>query len=189
MAVDASGNIWVTINHAIKEFDAAGNLIRMLPEDDPWNSGTDNSHFDDPRGIAFDNAGRVFVADGNNHRVQIFAVNGGTLTYQATIGVTGQAGNDNAHFNRPAEIAIDSNGWLYVADAENFRVQRCTYTSVWTCTTFHGTGVAGGGANQLNLAFGLGIDASGNTIYLADSANGRVKKCAANGRAARSSRG
>ena len=71
-----------------------------------------------------------------------------------------------------------------MADADNFRVQRCTYTSVWTCTTFHGTGVAGGAANQLNLAFGLGIDASGNTIYLADSANGRVKNAPPTARAA-----
>ena len=106
MAVDASGNIWVTISDAVKEFDAAGNLIQVLPEDDPWNSGTDNSHFNQPRGIAFDNTGHLFVADRYNHRVQVYTVSGGSLIYQATIGVTGEPGSDNAHFNGPAEIVI-----------------------------------------------------------------------------------
>ncbi len=181
VSVDPSGNIWVTIDNAIKAFDATGNVILMLPADNPWSSGTDNTHFDQPRGLAFDNAGRLFVADGNNHRIQIYTVSGSTLTYQSTIGQTGVAGSDNAHFNRPAEIAVDPSGRLYVADALNHRVQRCTYTTTWACSTFHGTGTAGGGTNQLNLAYGLGIDSAGSTIYIADNANGRVKKCTTNG--------
>ncbi|MBE2231910.1 MAG: hypothetical protein IAE85_00285 [Anaerolinea sp.] len=176
-AVDGAGNIWVTIDQAIKVFDAAGNLILTFPDAEPWNSGSDNSHFNQPRGIAFDATGRLFVADRYNHRVQVYLVNGGVLTHQATIGVTGQPGSDNAHFNGPAEIALDPSGRLYVADVENFRVQRCAFTTGWTCSPFHGTGVAGGGAGQLNWAFGLGIDSTGNRITIADSANGRVKQC------------
>lgn len=181
VAVDASGNIWVTISDAVKEFDAAGNLIRTLPEDDPWNAGSDNSHFNQPRGLAFDSAGRLFVADRWNHRVQVYTVSGDDLIHQATIGVTGQPGSDNAHFNGPAEIVIDSSDRLYVADVENFRVQRCTFSGAWTCSTFHGTGTAGGAASQLNWAYGLGRDASGDAIYIADSNNGRIKRCNTSG--------
>lgn len=180
-AVDASGNIWVTMNHALKVFDAMGNPILVFPEDEPWNSGTDNSHFNEPRGIAFDGAGRLFVADRYNHRVQVYTVSGTALAYQSTIGVTGQPGSDNTHFRGPTEIAVDPSGRLYVIDVENFRVQRCVYTSAWTCSTFHGTGTAGGGTGQLNWAFGLGIDATGNRIYIGDSANGRVKRCDSTG--------
>jgi hypothetical protein len=181
VAVDASGNIWVTISDAVKAFDAAGNLIQVLPENDPWNSGTDNSHFNQPRGIAFDNTGRLFVADRYNHRVQVYTVSGSSLTYQATIGVTGEPGSDNAHFNGPAEIVFDSSNRLYVADVENFRVQRCVLSATWTCSTFHGTGTSGGAANELSWAYGLGRDASGTTIYIADSNNGRVKSCTTSG--------
>lgn len=181
VAVDASGNIWVTISDAVKEFDAAGNLIRTLPEDDPWNAGSDNSHFNQPRGLAFDSAGRLFVADRWNHRVQVYTVSGDDLIHQATIGVTGQPGSDNAHFNGPAEIVIDSSDRLYVADVENFRVQRCTFSGAWTCSTFHGTGTAGGAASQLSWAYGLGRDASGDAIYIADSNNGRIKRCNTSG--------
>ena len=60
-------------------------------------------------------------------------------------------------------------------------MQRCVFTATWTCSTFHGTGTSGGAANQLSWAFGLGRNASGDTIYIADSNNGRVKRCATSG--------
>lgn len=177
VTVDAAGNMWVTIGNAVKAFDPAGNLILRYPDDEPWSSGNSNDRFDQPRGIAFDSTGRLFVADDNNHRVQVFTVSGGNLTYQATIGVTGEPGSDNSHFNHPSEIAIDSSNRLYVADVENFRVQRCTFSGAWTCSTFHGTGTAGGADDQLNWAYGLGRDVVGNSIYIADSGNGRIKRC------------
>lgn len=181
VAIDHSYNIWVTIDNAIKVFNSAGDPILMFPNDDPWNSAQDNSHFNEPRGIAFDAAGHLFVADRRNHRVQVYGVSGNSLTYQTTIGVTGEPGGDNAHFNGPAEIAIDPSGRLYVADVENFRVQRCTFAVTWTCSTFHGTGSAGNGNAQLNWAFGLGINAAGDRITIADSANGRIKTCTSSG--------
>lgn len=177
VTADAAGNMWVTIGHAVKAFDPAGNLLLRYPDDEPWNTGSDNNRFDLPRGIAFDSTGRLFVADDNNHRVQVFTVSGTSLTYQATIGVTGEPGSDNSHFNHPAEIAIDSSNRLYVADVENSRVQRCTFSGAWTCSTFHGTGMAGGADDQLNWAYGLGRDVAGNSIYIADSGNGRIKRC------------
>lgn len=177
VTVDAAGNMWVTIDHAVKAFDPAGNLILRYPDDEPWSTGSSNNRFDQPRGIAFDSAGRLFVADSNNHRVQVFTVSGNSLTYEATIGVTGQPGSDNSHFNHPSEIALDSSNRLYVGDVENFRVQRCTFNGVWTCSTFHGTGTAGGADDQLNWAYGLGRDVAGNTILIADSGNGRIKRC------------
>jgi hypothetical protein len=181
VAVDASGNIWVTISDAVKEFDPAGNLIQTLPENDPWSAGSDNSHFNQPRGLAFDSSGRLFVADRWNHRVQVYTVSGDSLIYQATIGVTGEPGSDNTHFHGPAEIVVDGSDRLYVADVGNYRVQRCTLGGAWTCSTFHGTGAAGSAANQLSWAYGLGRDASGDAIYIADSNNGRIKRCNTSG--------
>lgn len=181
VASDSVGNIWVTFNNAIKEYDANGNVIQRFPDSDPWNSGSDNGRFNDTRGIAFDSAGNLYVADRYNHRIQVFSTAGGSLTYLETIGVTGEPGSDNAHFNGPADILIDNNNRLYVADVENWRVQRCTFANSWTCSTFHGTGTAGGGASDLSWAFGLGSNSTGDTIYVADSANGRVKQCSSNG--------
>ncbi|MCB0199485.1 MAG: SMP-30/gluconolactonase/LRE family protein [Caldilineae bacterium] len=179
--VDAAGNIWVTMDNAVKAFDASGTLLLRFPDGDPWNPGSDNAHFSQPRGIAFDSSGKLYVADRYNHRIQVFTVASNTLTYLETIGVTGVPGSDNAHFNSPADIFVDSNDRLYISDVENFRVQRCTFAGSWTCTTFHGTGTSGSGVNQLSWAYGLGVDSTGNNIYIADSANGRVKKCNTSG--------
>ncbi len=76
VAVDGSGNIWVTINSALKEFDASGNLVQIFPESEPWASGTANDRFDEPRGIAFDIAGHLYVSDKQNHRIQVYAGGG-----------------------------------------------------------------------------------------------------------------
>jgi len=185
VALDGSGNIWVVDTHRAVQYDASGNFLQQLPPDDWWNSGNDDTHFNNPCGIAFDSAGRMYIADRENHRIQVYTFTLGSPVYSTTIGVTGVSGADNAHFNRPDHITIDSSDRLYVADLENFRVQRCTYSAGWNCTTFHGTGSQGSGSDELNgvgnlLLLGLGIDSSGN-VYIADSGNGRVKKCTSAG--------
>ena len=181
VATDSGGNIWVVDRHRMAQYSPAGAFLQEFPPDDPWNSGNDNSHFNEPRGVAFDSQGRMYVSDRYNHRVQVYTFAGGAPVYQSTIGVTGVSGSDAAHFNEPTQIVIDSSNRLYVSDLQNFRVQRCTYTASWSCTTFHGTGNDGGGANELSWAFGLGIDGNGSHVYIADSNNGRVKKCDTNG--------
>ncbi|HDQ71708.1 MAG TPA: hypothetical protein ENN19_06380, partial [Chloroflexi bacterium] len=176
VAVDGGGNIWTADQHRVAQYDAGGNFLQEFPPDDPWNAG-DDAHFDTPRGIAFDSSGRMYVSDSNNHRIQVYTFDvDGTPVYSTSIGVTGQPGDDDAHFNRPAQIVINSSDRLFVADVNNHRVQRCYYNDGWTCYTIHGTGSAGDGSDELNLAYGLGINDAGE-IYIADGANGRVKEC------------
>jgi secreted PhoX family phosphatase len=161
------GHIWVTIPHAAKEFDASGALVSVFPEADPWASGSDNDHFNEPHGIVFDNSGRMFVADEWNSRVQVFEFDGdGNPLYQASI----------PGFSQPIGLVIDAAGRLYVSEAGGARVQRCTESAGWTCVSFHGTGAPGSGPEELDYPFGLGIDSSDN-IYIADGNNARVKKC------------
>ncbi|MCE9617977.1 MAG: hypothetical protein K8Q88_06425, partial [Nitrosarchaeum sp.] len=44
-----------------------------------------------------------------------------TLTYQSTLGVTGESGSDNDHFTNPYSVAVDSSGKIYVTDLDNQR--------------------------------------------------------------------
>ena len=182
VALDTSGNVWVVDNNRVSQYNAAGENLQMFPswDKDPWRCDSDNEHFCEPRSIAFDSNGQMFVADRWNHRIQVFIMSSGSPVYSGTIGVTGEAGNDAIHFNSPLQIAFDSGGRLYVADVGNFRVQRCTHGVGWTCQTFHGTGTEGNGPDELRFVFGLGIDKNDN-VYIADSANGRVKRCSVAG--------
>ncbi|MGB9873094.1 MAG: 6-bladed beta-propeller, partial [Anaerolineae bacterium] len=188
VAVDASGNIWVVFSPTIKKFDSSGNPVLTIPATNPWESGDDNYHFNDPWGIAFDSLGRLFVADTGNHRIQVYDVSGGTPVYVLTIGVTGQPKSDNTGFDQPTRLAFDDNGRLYVMDTANYRVQRCTRNpgppEDWTCSTFFG--VTGEPGDDLShLAWARGITIRGSDVFIADSDNYRVLKCDLSGTCSR----
>ena len=179
-ATDASGNIWVVFNPAIKKFDSSGSPLLTIPPTNPWESGNDNYHFNDPYGIAFDSLGRLFVADTGNHRIQVYDVSGATPVHVLTIGVTGQPKSDDTGFDQPTRIAFDGSGRLYVMDTANYRIQRCTRNAgppeTWTCSTFFGvTDARGSDLSHLNWARGIAI--RGSDVFVADGINYRVLKC------------
>lgn len=180
VAVAADGGLWIVIQHGLKQLTRQGALVRTLPASSPWTPGASNTRFRYPRGVALDTAGNLYVSDSGNQRIQVYTVTGGAPAYHSTIGETSVAGSDNGHFNFPAHIALDSSNQLYVADRDNARVQRCAFSGAWSCTTFHGTGSPGAGPDQLAGPQGVAVDGAGN-IWIADSGNGRVKKCTAGG--------
>jgi len=71
--------------------------------------------FTDPGGIAVDDDGRVYISDGFNHRIIIFANRRLVESY-------GKAGSGPGEFQNPGNLAYHQ-GRLYVADRQNSRVQ------------------------------------------------------------------
>ena len=113
-----------TYNHRVQIFnDTTSNYQFIGTLGTTSKTGTDNNHFDTPCGVAIspvDN--RIYVADTNNHRIQIF--NGKTLEYISTLGQTTVSGPDNTHFNRPYSVAVSpTDNHIYVADTNNHRIQ------------------------------------------------------------------
>jgi trimeric autotransporter adhesin len=90
-----------------------------------------------------------------------------------------------AQFGTLQGLAVDTSGNIYVADTGYHRVRRISAAGI--VTTVAGTGVAGysgdGGTAvtaQLNLPYGLAVDASGY-LYIADLGNQRVRRVAPDG--------
>ncbi|WP_448191357.1 hypothetical protein [Azospirillum sp. sgz301742] len=71
--------------------------------------------FTDPGGIAVDDDGRVYVSDGFNHRIIVYANRRVVETY-------GKAGSGPGEFQNPGNLAYYQ-GRLYVADRQNARIQ------------------------------------------------------------------
>jgi hypothetical protein len=116
--------------------------------------------------------GDIFVADAYNHRVQVFEAN---RDYKATLGMTGNPGSGNEQFNYPWDIAIDTAGNVYVADYDNYRVQKCSLGgSSYSCQTLIGeTGVYDYEFSQV-VPRSVAVDASGR-VYVADDWSSTLK--------------
>jgi sugar lactone lactonase YvrE len=104
---NANGDIFVADGHGgetnarIVKFDKNGKFVKT------WGKkGSAPGEFDIPHSLAFDSRGRLFVADRNNLRLQIFDQDGNFIDqwYQ---------------FSRISGIFIDKNDLLYAADSES----------------------------------------------------------------------
>ncbi len=171
VAVDTNGNIGI-----VEDEGRGHRFVKLNANGEPQFTigvagveGNDVAHFANPRGIAFDTGGNIYVSEEWNHRIQIFNSNG---AYQNTLG-TG-LGTGPYQFKYPDGVAVDGSGNIYVVDSGNHRVQ--IYDSNRTYVATMGiTGVSGSDNSHFNKPMDVDVDASGN-IYVADTWNNRVQK-------------
>jgi hypothetical protein len=101
VALSPQGEIYVSDgygNARVHKFTAEGQLLLS------WgNPGAGPGQFHVPHGIAVDDRGRVFVADRENSRIQIFTDNGEYLSEWTDVA-------------RPCQVFIDAAGAVYVAE-------------------------------------------------------------------------
>lgn len=89
--------------------------------------GRQAGEFLHPTGIALDaRRGLVYVSDTGNDRIEVFRLDtdaGGQVRGAAFAKAIGQHGAEPGMFDRPAGLALDGDGRLYVCDSGNRRVQ------------------------------------------------------------------
>jgi len=109
VSYDGKGSIFVmdAWNGLIRGFGAKGEPGGKFPVPNSYG----------PRGVAI-SGGDFFVADTGTHRVAKLSPTG------ALLGSFGRKGSGKLEFWDPLDVAVDSNGAIYVADANNDRVQR-----------------------------------------------------------------
>jgi hypothetical protein len=173
VAIDGSGNIYVadTSNHRIQKFASDGQFIRQ------WDSyGSNNGQFRSPYSIAFDRNGYFYVADAGNSRIQKFDSEGNFKTKWGSYGdCTVSCGNYQFNSRMGLGITVDGNGYVYVADRSNYRVQKYNSDGIFISQL----GGPGDGDGQFSVPEGITVDSS-NNVYVSD-ASGRIQKFSPSG--------
>ncbi|MBM3933069.1 MAG: hypothetical protein FJ319_02005 [SAR202 cluster bacterium] len=103
-------------DHTVRKFTPEGKLLMTLGTP---GKATMDKPFNRPSHAAVDpRDGSLYVSDGyNNARVHKFSPDGKLLHSW------GRSGTDPGEFNIVHNVAVDREGWVYVADRENHRVQ------------------------------------------------------------------
>jgi hypothetical protein len=180
-ATDAAGNVYVADSYPhnrIQKFDSSGNFLRT------WGTDVVLTGPDDTVGGDFE----ICVA-----------ANGDVC--KAAAANTGLGGD----LRSPVGVAVDGADNVYVADADNHRIQKFTSSGAFLRTwgedvvasgpdntgtgaeiCINGTGDIcqrageGGGAGAVAYPNGVAVDGSGN-VYSADDENGRIDKFTSDG--------
>lgn len=147
--------------------DGNGDLIETWSQWDHLFEGTDGPH--KIRISPYDPERRVWVVHETAHQVLVFSNDGSELLM--TLGEQGVAGNDEAHFGRPQDVAFLADGSILVADGlDNSRI-------VWFDAEgnyFTHFGQHGTRRGYFDGVHAVVTDSEGR-IYVADRNNGRIQ--------------
>jgi 4-amino-4-deoxy-L-arabinose transferase-like glycosyltransferase/sugar lactone lactonase YvrE len=119
---------------------------------------------DQPRGIAFDAKGRLFVCDFGHDRMQEFD------DVLKPLSAWGRTGDGPGEFRQPSDVSVGSDGRLYVADTWNGRVQVFDadrkFLQEWKDDFFGPRGIVVGPEGH---------------VFVADTGNNRIVRFSADG--------
>ena len=139
----------------------------------------------DPRAVAEDRLGNVYILERNGHALRVVRPNG---TIETVVNAAGKKGTETspqesaaeAMMNGPKHLCVDFDHRVIIADAENHLVRRYNPMN-GTLTRIAGTGVAGrdgvGGpptACQLSRPHGVTIHPKTSELTITDSYNNRI---------------
>ena len=190
VALDGAGNLYIvdTGDHRIRKVNSAGVISTVAGSGAQGFSGdgaaATAAQLNQPRGVALDGTGNLYIADWANHRIRKVDVSSGNISTVAGTGTAGFSGDGgaatSAQLDNPYGVAVDGASNLYIADGDNNRIRKVN--SSGNISTVAGTGTAGfsgdGGAAtsaQLDNPYVVALDGAGN-LYIADGGNHRIRK-------------
>lgn len=121
LALDHAGAVYLGVANAVVKLNAAGAMTTVagLVGQPGWADGAGAAaRFDDIRGLVFDAAGNLFVADAGNHMIRRITPAGMVTTVVGRTGAVGIAlGDLLGSLYAPAGLAFDAGGVLHIASA------------------------------------------------------------------------
>jgi len=195
IAVDGEGNVLVadTYNHALRKVTLRCGTVSTLAGNGEagYADGVGAAaRLNEPWGIAVDTQGAIFLADSDNHCLRQVSPGDGAVSTlagdaEADSGFADGQG-ENARFNCPMGLALDTDSHLIVADYFNNCIRKVT-TAEGRVTTLAGSteagqGFADGAAVAACFAYPRGVAVDGNNnILVADQDSNRIRMIAGKG--------
>jgi len=178
-----NGTIGTILNYAGNPNSACSSSI------DPCGDGgkAHLASLNTPMGIALDKAGRLYIADTQDHRIRevsttfvISTIAGTGVLCGSSTSTCGDGGPaTSAKLAAPRAVSVDQTGKIYIADTRDHRVRLVTGTTI---SAFAGTGqygFAGDGGSPLSAELstpnGVYADATGN-VFVSDTGNQRIRE-------------
>ena len=186
IAFDAAGNLFIadTLNNRIRKVTPSGIMSTFAGTGIPgWADGpAARAVFSYPKGIAFDSAGNLFIADPGNNLIRKIDTAGAvsTVAGNGALAFAGDGGAArSASFGGPSWVAVNPTGDVFIADTSNGRI-RLLNAAANTISTFAGNGAyrrSEDGLRALNSFLSNPQDVKigpDGLLYICDSQNHRV---------------
>jgi DNA-binding beta-propeller fold protein YncE len=170
IAFNSKGHLLVcdTNNARIQIFDKNMKHMRTI-----GTRGGRAGKFLNPVAIAIDYCDNIYIADAGNHRIQIFSPEGLLLR---VIGSGFErhglrnGGSEDGELNTPSSVAVGQNGWIYVSETCNNRIQVFTNDGKFLFKF----GSFGSLEGQFNNPCSLSLSENGHLI-VCDMGNRRIQ--------------
>ena len=185
VATATNGDVYVadTDNSTIRKINTAGvasTIAGLAGNNGSADGAGSEARFNNPRGVAVDSAGNVYVADYASSTIRKVTPAGVVTTLAGLAGFN--ASNDGtgnaARFYYPYGVAVDNSGNIYVGDYANNTIRKVTPAGVVTTLAGtagkYGTNDGIGTEAQFSGPEGLAVDSAGN-VYVADSGNSTIR--------------
>ncbi|CAF4084145.1 unnamed protein product, partial [Adineta steineri] len=134
-------------------------------------SGSSASQLNNPSCLYIDNNNTLYICDHDNNRVQKW-IQGATTGTTVAGDSAGTQGSTSTLLKTPIDLTFDTNGFMYVVDNGNNRVQRFALGST-TGTTVAGTTASTNALTDLKQPTAIDIDNNSN-LYILDMGNTRL---------------
>jgi len=202
IGVVVSPDGWIYVadngNHTIRRIAPDGDVITLSGVAGWWGSADGSgtaARFFQPRGLALDVSGNLFVADTRNHLIRRVTPVGDVTTFagslvsdpvQGPLGGSADGTGSAARFNWPTGIAADAGGNLFVTDGFHNTIRKVTPLGVVTTLAgvvqfdAYGNGVSGstdgtGSAARFRAPSGIAAGGDGS-LYVVDAENCSIRK-------------